>query len=128
MHEITPAGFAFVLDIEKLKAPNIYFFSAWNENKVAGIGALKVNQEYGEIKSMRTHPNFLRKGVAKKMLDHLIEFAKTQGLKKIFLETGIGEGFGSANSFYVSQGFNECGAFGDYEASPHNKFYELNLK
>jgi putative acetyltransferase len=54
MHEITPPGSVHALDLEKLRAPNITFWTAWEVDDLLGCGALKeLDPTSGEIKSMR---------------------------------------------------------------------------
>ena len=56
-----------------------------------GCGALKeLTPTHGEIKSMRTAPDFLRRGVARALLEHVIAQAAARGLKQLSLETGSG--------------------------------------
>ena len=56
MHENSPPESVFALDLSGLKAPEISFYSVWDGDQLAGIGALKeLDPEWGEIKSMRTH-------------------------------------------------------------------------
>ena len=81
----------------------------------------------GEIKSMRTHPDFLRRGVAQVLLDHLIEEARIRGLLRLALETGSGPVFDPALILYRTRGFTDAEAFGEYKKSAFNQFLELNL-
>ncbi len=61
MHVNSPRGHVFALDLSGLKSPGVTVWSAWIEEKIAGIGALKdLGNGAGEVKSMRTHPDFLR--------------------------------------------------------------------
>ena len=45
---------------------------------------------------MRTHPNFLRQGVAATLLEHIIAVAHARGYRRLSLETGSGPGFEAA--------------------------------
>ena len=65
MHANSPAEGVFALDLSGLMQPAIEVWSVWSGDQIVGIGALKTHAgEFGEIKSMRTHPDFLRRGVA----------------------------------------------------------------
>ena len=44
-----------------------------------------------------------------------------------FLETGRGEVFEAAHVLYLRNGFEWCGAFGDYEANDFSVFMKLSL-
>lgn len=128
MHETSPPGHVFALDLSGLKAPGVTVWSAWDGETIAGIGALKVlDDQSGEVKSMRTHPAFLRRGVGAAILDQIIAAAKAQGLSRLSLETGSGEAFEPALALYRRRGFAGGGAFSDYEPSPFNQFLHLDL-
>ncbi len=124
----TPADNAHALDSSGLQAPGIRFFSAWEGDNLLGIGALKqIEDGHAELKSMRTHPNHLRKGVARTLLGHLAAEAQVAGFKQLSLETGTAPMFDAANALYELYGFEDCDAFGGYPASPHNRFMTLTL-
>ena len=78
-------------------------------------------------KSIRTHPDHLRKGVGAAILERIIEDARAQGLTRLSLETGSGPAFEPALSMYRRRGFQPGGAFGEYEASAFNQFMHLDL-
>lgn len=128
MNANSPAGHVFALDLSGLLAPGIGVWSAWDGEAIAGIGALKaLGDGSGEIKSMRTHPDHLRKGVGAAILARIIEDARAQGLTRLSLETGSGAAFEPALAMYRQRGFQPGGAFGDYQASAFNPFMHLNL-
>lgn len=85
----TPAESIHALDIDALRAPDIIFWSAWDESgDLLGCAALKRhNAQLAELKSMRTSSKHLRKGVAKQLLQHVISFAKQQNYQRISLGT-----------------------------------------
>src|SRR5215831_18029130 len=73
MHENTPAGHVFALDLSGLRTPDMTVWSAWRGASIAGIAALKaLDATHGELKSMRTHPDHLRQGVAGVLLVHIV--------------------------------------------------------
>ena len=78
-------------------------------------------------KSMRTSDAHLRKGVASRILDHIIVEARRRGYTRLSLETGSGPAFEPALTLYRQRGFTEGGAFGGYEKSPFNRFMHLDL-
>jgi putative acetyltransferase len=128
MQANTPAGHVFALDLSGLKAPNVTVWTAWRGDRVAGVAALKaLSPEHGELKSMRTHPDFLRQGVAAALLDHVVEHARRRGMRRLSLETGRGPEFEPAVALYRRSGFVEGEAFGDYEASAFNQFLHRDL-
>ena len=72
---------------------------------------------------MRTADAALGRGVGQAMLDHLIENARRQGLRRISLETGSTDQFATANRLYGKNGFERTGPFGDYPDTPWTYFY-----
>jgi putative acetyltransferase len=128
MHANSPPGRAFVLDISALQGPEVTLWSAWAESEILGMGALKrLEAQSGEVKSMRTHPNHLRRGVASALLDHIIIEARARGYKKLSLETGGGPAFDPALALYRRRGFVDGGPFADYRRSDFNQFLHLRL-
>jgi putative acetyltransferase len=128
MHANTPPEHVFALDLSGLKAPGVTIWSAWDGGDLAGIGALKVlDEEAGEVKSMRTDPRHLRRGVAAALLEHIIVEARRRGYARLSLETGRGPAFEPALALYRRRGFADGGPFGDYRASDFNQFLHLDL-
>jgi len=128
MHANSPPGSVFALDLSGLQAPEITVWSVWDGNALLGIGALKVfDGTTGEIKSMRTHPAHLRRGVAAALLEHIIREARRRALTRLSLETGSGPAFEPALALYRSRGFTNGERFGDYTQTPFNQFLHLPL-
>ncbi|MCF8503381.1 MAG: GNAT family N-acetyltransferase [Caulobacter sp.] len=128
MAENTPAGHVFALDLSGLQTPDITVWTVRENGALAGIGALKaLDGDSGELKSMRTHPDHLRKGIAAALLAHILDEAATRGYRRVSLETGVGASFNAALALYRKRGFTNGEAFGDYDASPYNQFLHLAL-
>ena len=124
----TPAGFSFALDLSGLKTPQITVWTAWDGPALAAIGALKtLDDGSGEVKSMRTAPDHLRRGAATAMVQHIIGEARRRGLKRLSLETGVGPVYEPAAALYLNQGFVDGERFGDYQPSPYNRFMHMDL-
>jgi len=95
---------------------------------VLGVGALKaLGAGAGEVKSMRTHPDHLRKGVGAAILETIIGEAHARGYRRLSLETGRGPAFEAALALYRRRGFRNGEAFADYEPSAFNQFLHLDL-
>ncbi len=128
MHANSPAGHVFALDLSGLQTADVTVWTVWAGDAIAGVGALKLlGDGDAEVKSMRTHPAHLRKGVAAALLDHIVGEARTRGVHRLRLETGSGEAFDPAIALYRRRGFVESEAFGDYERSAFNQFFRLDL-
>ncbi|MEW9700903.1 GNAT family N-acetyltransferase [Paenibacillus sp. SI8] len=123
MLEQSPEESVHALDLDELKAPDITLWSAWEQGELLGCGALKdLGDHHGELKSMRTSTKHLRKGVASKLLAHIIEETRQQGYRRLSLETGSTEGFTAARKLYEQFGFEYCSPFADYLEDPHSVF------
>lgn len=128
MNANSPPGHCFALDESGLTSPDVTVWSAWDGEAIAGIGALKALADgAGEVKSMRTHPDHLRKGVGGAILERIIEEARRRGYRRLSLETGSGDAFEAALAMYRRRGFVSGGAFGGYVASDFNQFMHLEL-
>jgi putative acetyltransferase len=128
MHANSPPENVHALDLSGLRAPGVTVWSAWRGGAIAGIGALKrLGDGSGEVKSMRTHPDHLRQGVAAALLDRIIATARAEGLARLSLETGRGAAFEPALALYRRRGFVDGGPFGRYEAGPFSQFLHLEL-
>ena len=127
MERFSPPGTCHVLDLSGLKQPGIEVFAAWDDDRLLAIGALKQHDGFGEIKSMRAHPDARRTGAGKAMLSHLIERGRELGFGEIKLETGSGELFEPATQLYKNFGFKPCGSFAGYIPGEFNKLFALSL-
>jgi putative acetyltransferase len=128
MHETSPPGHVFALDWSALQKPDITFYTCWDDEKLAGCGALKeLSSTHGELKSMRTDPRYLRRGVSTHLLMKLRDVALERGYKRLSLETGSGPAFEPAVSMYLRHGFKHGEAFGDYVKTDFNQLMHLDL-
>lgn len=124
----SPPESIHALNLEELKKPEITFWSAWEGNELLGCGALKeLDSQHGEIKSMRTASLHLRKGVASRMLEHILEEAKRRGYQRVSLETGSMDAFEPARRLYASFGFSYCKPFSHYTEDPNSVFMKKEL-
>ncbi|RYD14319.1 MAG: GNAT family N-acetyltransferase [Lysobacteraceae bacterium] len=127
-HALSPPGSVHALDLVALRAPDITFWSAWDELGLLGCGALReLDPAHGEVKSMRTATAHLRKGVAAAMLAHIIGEAGRRGYRRLSLETGSMAAFEPARRLYARHGFVECAPFPPYRDDPHSTFMTLEL-
>lgn len=127
-HASTPAENGHALDLASLRDPSVRFVAAWDGDTLLGIGALKMlAPDHAELKSMRTAPDQLRRGVGRAILTHLIALARSRGITRVSLETGTAPMFAPANALYEAAGFTDCAPFGGYRDSPHNRFMTLDL-
>ena len=124
----SPPESVHALPIDALRSKEITFWSAWRDGELLGCGALKeLDARHGEIKSMRTVVRHLRKGVASRMLEHILDEAKRRSYRRLSLETGSMAAFAPARSLYARYGFGPCGPFADYVEDPNSVFMTKTL-
>ena len=128
MYELSPPESVHALDLERLRAPEITFWTAWDGQVLVGCGALKeLDRKHAEVKSMRTSNAHRRKGVARTILSHIIQVARSRSYERLSLETGSMEAFKPAQKLYESFGFTYCGPFGEYSEDPNSVFMTMRL-
>lgn len=119
----SPPESIHALDLDALRQPDITFWSVWQDDELMGCGALKqLDAGHGEIKSMRTAANHLRKGVAATLLQHIIGEAARRRYRRLSLETGSMAAFAPAHRLYARFGFTPCGPFAGYVEDPYSVF------
>jgi putative acetyltransferase len=128
MRAHSPACSVHALDLSGLRGPGVTFWSAWLGADLAGCGALtELDERRGEVKSMRTAPAYLRRGVAAAVLDAIVTEARGRRYEQLLLETGTGGPFDAAHGLYARFGFLPCGPFADYSEDPFSRYYRLDL-
>jgi putative acetyltransferase len=119
MHRWSLPESVHAMPIERLRAPDVTFYAAWDGDNLAACGALKhLDAAHGELKSMRAHPDYRGRGAGKAMLARLMAEARSRGYARVSLETGRPEEFLPARRLYESHGFAECPPFGNYTEDP----------
>ncbi len=129
MSENSPPESMHALGLEELRKPEITFWTAWEGNELLGCGALKeLSPAHGEIKSMRTATAHRRKGVAARLLEHILDEARRRSYTRVSLETGSMEAFAPALRLYERFGFTRCRPFADYVEDPNSVFMTKELE
>ena len=128
MYELSPPESVHALDLSKLRATDITFWTAWEDSVLLGCGALKeLEPKHGEVKSMRTPKALRRRGAGRAILERIVAVARERGYERLSLETGSIAAFAPAQKLYESFGFSRCGPFGDYVEDPNSVFMTLRL-
>ena len=88
MTGLYPAESNHLLPVDALLQPDVTFLTASVDGEVAGCGAF-VNQsgEYAEIKRMFVRPSARGSGIARALLDRLLNDARSEGYTRVRLET-----------------------------------------
>lgn len=125
----SPRESIHALDLDGLRAPEITFWTAWTDRNLLGCGALRdLSPDHGEIKSMHTPMAHRRKGVASRLLAHILGEAKARSYRRVSLETGSMDGFASARALYARFGFRPCPPFADYREDVNSVCMALDLR
>lgn len=128
MHAFSPPEACHVLPGAALASPLITLFTLREHGRLLGMGALKeLGSDEGEIKSMRTSPEALGRGVGRQMLDFLVAESRRRGYVSLRLETGRSAEFAAANHLYDSAGFVAGEPFGGYPVTDFTRFLRLDL-
>ncbi|MBN1372802.1 MAG: GNAT family N-acetyltransferase [Anaerolineaceae bacterium] len=128
MRATTPPESIHALDLEKLRQPEIIFWSVWQGEELAGCGALKrLSDTHAELKSMRTARNFRGMGLGTLILEHILREARTRGFRRVSLETGSMDFFAPARALYAKHGFEVCEPFEGYWDDPNSVFMSREI-
>jgi putative acetyltransferase len=128
MHATSPPESTHALDLDGLRVPEITLWTLWDGATLLGCGALKeLDAGHGEIKSMHTAAAARGRGVARRLLQHIIETARQRGYRRLSLETGSTAEFAAAQGLYRGFGFQDCGPFAGYVLDPFSVFMTLEL-
>ncbi|WP_234985632.1 GNAT family N-acetyltransferase [Demequina sp. NBRC 110051] len=129
MHAGSPACSVHALPLESLRGPDVTVWTAWEEDALLGIGAIKeLDPTHGEVKSMRTASTALGRGVATAILGEILRAARDRGYARVSLETGTDEPFWPAHRLYERHGFVDCSPFAGYGPDPLSRFMTLEFE
>jgi putative acetyltransferase len=119
----SPPESVHALGLDALRNPDITFWTVWEGTELMGCGAIReLDPRHGEIKSMRTASSHRRKGVAARLMRHILEEAARRSYDRLSLETGSMDAFAPARNLYASIGFTPCEPFADYVEDPYSVF------
>lgn len=128
MYATSPPESVHALDLAALRDPAVTVWTLWSDGGVLGCAALKeLSGLEGEVKSMRTTAAARGRGVATRLLTHLIDEGRRRGYERLNLETGPQDFFAPARRLYSRHGFVTCPPFGDYPKDPYSTFMTLTL-
>jgi putative acetyltransferase len=128
MHRWSPPDSVHAMPIERLRAPDVTFYTAWDGDRLTACGALKqLDVRHGELKSMRADPAWRGQGAGKAILLHLLAEARARGYTRLSLETGATDEFIPARRLYANHGFGGCGPFTGYDEDPFSIFMTRTL-
>lgn len=113
--------------IEKLLRERVAFFVLRYEGAEAGCGGIQLcDADYAELKRMYVRPQYRGLGLSKVILIHLEEYARSHGITRLRLETGIYQT--EAIGLYERFGFQRIKPFGGYEDDPLSIYFEKEIE
>ncbi len=128
MRATSPPESVHALDLDALRVPEVTFWAVWEDGSLLGCGALReIDAGHGEIKSMHTAEAARGKGVARGLVQHILDEARRRAYRRLSLETGSPEAFLPARELYAGFGFQTCRPFGDYAYDPFSVYMTLEL-
>ena len=121
-----PAESRHAFSIEQLLQQRVAFFVALVDEQPAACGGVKIfAADYGEVKRMYVRPSHRRLGLGLAILDHLSQYAQSQGVDVLRLETGIYQV--AAIGLYERYGFERRAPFGEYRLDPLSVYFQKRL-
>ena len=97
-----------------LKPPKGNLLVTEVDEEIAGMGIIhKLSEDTGEVKRMFTRPKFRRRGLARKMLNRLLEVGRDIGCSRFLLDSPSWAY--SSHGLYRSSGFNEVDEYPESE-------------
>ncbi|MTH78879.1 GNAT family N-acetyltransferase [Paracoccus aestuariivivens] len=128
MHADTPPESIHMMPREDLVHPDIAFFVLRDGGRAVGMGAIKrLGPDHGEVKSMHVLIEERGRGLARIVVERMIDHARRSGFARLSLETGSQPMFLPARKLYERVGFVECGPFGSYRLDPNSVYMTLSL-
>jgi GNAT superfamily N-acetyltransferase len=81
-----------------------YHFGAFTENQLVGIVSLFVKGTDYQFRKFAVHPSVQGQGVGRQLLNHIINFSKTEGAERLWCNARV-----TAIGFYQKSGFKLTG-------------------
>lgn len=123
---LTPDEANFSMSAEEMAGPETTVFVARIDGKAAACGALhRHGNGIGELKRFYARPDYRGMGLARQILDHVMNRAAAEGFTELVLETG--HNYDAARQLYERAGFKQCGPVLDYPENPYSVFYSRPL-
>ncbi len=126
LEPLYPSASRHGYSVDKMIREGVAFFVIRADGAPVGCGGVQIyGTEYGEIKRMYVRPQHRGAGHAKRMLDHLADYARGRGVALLRLETGIHQE--EAIGLYEHAGFKRIPPFGEYKDDPLSRYYEKRI-
>jgi putative acetyltransferase len=122
---VTPPESRHAMAPEALRQAGVTFWAMFEGQDPVAIGALKwLGAGRAEVKSMHVTAQARGRGLAQRMLDHLVAEARARAVTVLVLETGSAliPAFDPARRLYELAGFAYCPPFAPYVDDPMSVF------
>lgn len=116
----SPSSFRSLLELDR-----VFFLVAELDGQVVGHGVLWWVGEEGELANIAVDPEVRRAGVARRLLEELVDRARRAGVEHVFLEVRVSND--AATKLYRSLGFREVGQRRNYYQRPQEDARILRL-
>ena len=101
---------------EELSFSFAAYYVAETGGEIVGYGGIHIAADEGNITNIAVRPDMRRQGIAKKLLEHIINAAERAGVKYMTLE--VRESNTPARELYSRFGFTDAGRRGRYYVDP----------
>lgn len=92
------------------------YFVYVDHGYILGYAIVRILADEGEIQRIAVYPEYRRQGIARKLMDAMVTFARSRGVRAIALE--VRESNQGARNLYDSYGFREEAVRRGYYRNP----------
>jgi ribosomal protein S18 acetylase RimI-like enzyme len=123
--QLHPPESGYGLEVEELRSPNVRFVFVQRGGELVACGALRLDEDYAEIKRMYVVPEHRQSGIGRELLTHLEAAAASSGRELLRLETSIAQP--EAITLYERADFKRIDAFPPYAPDSRSVFMEKRV-
>jgi len=126
----SPDTSCHTMSVEELSADGMAFWALFEGEAAIGCGALKpLGDGLVEVKSVHVLNQARGRGLARLIMQRLIEVAREDGHGAMVLETGshVLPGYDAARALYEKLGFDYVDVIPSYQRDPNSAFMRLDL-
>lgn len=126
LQELYPAESNHLDSVDELRKKHVTMFGVFAGGQIVGMGAVKLMQDYGEIKRVYVQQSHRGRKLSKSIMESLEKHLLDAGVKLARLEIGVNQP--EALTLYKNLGYAECEPFGEYLHDPLSIFMEKKLR